>query len=342
MRSVFAAVSIAALLCLTPTNSARANSDREIAQLIAQLADDKKASAALEKIVAMGEPAVQQLKGLALEKQDTVARGWAISGLAAIGGEDARAVLEQITQDGSESQLILTWAWAARIDSAKDMAELTQYANMINQYPALKRPLGKRVVALIQSDDKLTLDQLIRIGQSNWQLQQALVPAIISMGPDKLIVAMQTSKDNNTRRMAAAYLGNVAQQRGVPEVADKVVEALRFDPNSKRIPWKGGALFLPSLQYDQERARALTGQLIRWYLHLELTGQKQEQRQVFNNLRGVGLRSMVGMSSGGWGSNRVEDWLTMWAGVVGKDEVKKLMQEQPASLARYPNVLKSL
>lgn len=334
-----------ALLALTlfSAPSARAASDKEIAQLIAQFSDDKKASAALEQVTAIGEPAVDQLTGLALEKQETTNRGWAIAALGFIGGDKALAALKKISEDGGESGLVRTWAYAARIAQTKTLDELGPLANMANSYPALKRPVGQRVLAIVNAQPDASAEDLIKLGQSHYQLQQSLVPAIIGLGPDPLIKVMQQSKDDNTRRMAAAYLGNVAQQQGTEAVASKVIDALRFSPGASRVPWDGGALFIPSLQYDKDSARALVAQLIRWHVWADTRGKKQEQNQLHNNLRGVGLANMAGYRSPGWQNTDTPTWLKTWGQVVGKSGIEEILREQGLMRnGRYRAVLDGL
>ena len=86
LHTLRSGVAAALFLFTFVAQPAAAASDREIAELISQFSDDKSAASALEKVTKIGAPAVDQLVGLALEKQDTAKRGWAIAALGFIGG----------------------------------------------------------------------------------------------------------------------------------------------------------------------------------------------------------------------------------------------------------------
>jgi HEAT repeat protein len=311
------------------SQAASATTDREIAELISQFSDDKKASAALEQVTKIGEPAVDQLVGLALEKQDTAKRGWAIAALGFIGGGKANETLTKLSEDNGENQLVRTWAYAGRVAQVKTLNELIPFGNLMWQFPALKRPVSQKAIALAtEGGGKLSAEDLIKLSTNQAQLQQALVPVIISLGPDKLITAMQTSSDQNVRRMAAAYLGNVAQSVGQKEVATKVINALRFSPSARDVPWKNGPLFIPALTYDKETAQQLVGQLVRWYVWCDARGKRAEHNQLHNNLRGVGLARMAGYQSPGWNPVGTDVWLKTWGAVVGKRGIEDILNEQ--------------
>ena len=68
---------------------------------------------------------------------------------------------------------------------------------------------------------------------------------------------MTQSQDNDIRRIAAGYLGALANQGEATAVVEQVVEQLQFDVSADEVPWQGGALFVPSIQWSQDDARSL-------------------------------------------------------------------------------------
>lgn len=104
--------------------------------------------AAIQRLIEAGPRAVPTLVDAALTHRDVTTRGWAIHGLAAIESGDARATLEELAADADEDRLIRTWAWAALINQANDLDELSALATEAGGFQALERPISLRAVAL--------------------------------------------------------------------------------------------------------------------------------------------------------------------------------------------------
>jgi hypothetical protein len=195
------------------------------------------------------------------------------------------------------------------------------------------------------SDDSSQGDpeKVLGVTQQVPLLQEALASTIMAFGPDKLTNVMLHAKDTNIRRLAAAYLGTLAQQGGGADVAKAVTKQLKFDINSKSVPWNGGALFVPGIQWSKEDARALVGELIRWNLWSDIRNNAQQQRQIHNNIRSLGLARAAGYTSPGWNDVDCVAWLKAWGAAVGRDEIAKILKEQDVdNNQEYAVVLKTL
>ena len=70
------------------------------------------------------------------------------------------------------------------------------------------------------------------------------------------------------------------------------------------------------------------GNLIRWNLWCDIKGKSDEQRQIHNNIRSLGLASAAGYQSPQRGSMDAGAWLVVWGEAVGKGEIESILQEQ--------------
>ena len=111
-------------------------------------------------------------------------------------------------------------------------------------------------------------------------------------------------------------------------VANSIVEALRFDPTAKQPPWHDGPLFLPSISWQPEEAKALVGNLMRWHLWADRHKDDDARRKINTNLQSVSLANAAGYQIAS--SPATEAWLRSWKQVVGAEELKKLLAEQDA------------
>ena len=307
------------------------NDAAEIEGLIDQLADRATAQAALDKLVAKGEKAADFLLGEAEEGQDAVKRGWSIVALGEIGGKAAEDRLTLLYQNEKQSMLIRTWAAAAVVKMKRTLDELTGMANEIQRFPALGRPIGMRIVGMISGDmEGSSVEKLLQASMRIPQLQSALARPIMAMGPKPLVEVMQKGTDNNVRRQAAGYLAALGNQGGddQKDTAAAVIAAYDFDADAKQAPWSGGALWLPGMQWQKEQALGLIRNLLQWHLWLDRNNQQAEQRQIDNNLRSIGLIRVAGMN---WPQQQgTVGWLTSYAAVAGKDDVRKMLEAQGA------------
>jgi hypothetical protein len=317
-------------------------------QLIDDLKDPKKASAAAKELISRGKKAIPDLIGEAIEGSDLSQRGWSIVCMAEIGGKEAANRLLEMQNDTKQPPLVRTWAAAGRVKMANTTPELLNLANLIGQYPALQRPIGMKLLAnLTAKGQKLTAEDLLATTMKVPQLQQALAPAILNLGADPLVKAMRTSKDQNVRRQAAGYLAALAQ-RGEKSVARSIVNAYKFDPEAKKLPWDGGPLFIPALNWNsnKDKAKELVSGIIAWYVWTEenvaAAQRRQTQQPIINNLNSIQLGSAAGYQVT-FRNRNVDGWLQTWGQAAGKKEIEKILKAQKvADKPRYAKILDSL
>jgi hypothetical protein len=333
-------IALVALLLTAPA-PAPAATGPTARQLVQDLAVIEKSQAAVEALVAKGEPAVPELIGAAVEGTDLTTRGWAIVALGRIGGADADKTLLKLSNDGKQPPLVRTWATAGRISRA-DLDGVVALAPMVAQMPSLARPLSKRLEVLLASGD-VKADKLLILAANNYTLQQQLVEPILALGAPALLDAMAHSKDQNARATAAGYVGTIAQRQGKAAnetIGLEVIKLYKFDPAAKTVPWEGGPLYVPNIGWDKQMAKALVEGFISWYLWCELHEQKPEQSKISHNLNSLGLATPLGYQPE-WQDQGVARWLQIWKQVAGVDAVRKLLTQQGAEKdSRFQAVLK--
>ena len=312
-----------------------------IRQLRNDLSDPDKAAAAVEKLVALGRKAVPVLSGEAIEGNDLARRGWAIVALSEIGGQDIDELFLKIHNDKQQKMLVRTWAAAGRVYMSSSVDALIEKASLIAAFPAVGRPIGMRIVdKLADNPDGATPEQLIGVSIKVPKLDQALAPAIMALGVDKLTTLMTTARDQGVRIKATAFVGALAGQDKTAAAA--IAKAYTFDPEAKEVLWKGGPLYVPGIRWTKKDARTVVGNLIRWHLWCDRNGKAAEQRQINNNLISIGLSRVAGVQSAG-GNGSTVAWLSSWGKALGRDELQKLLKEQGADkIQKYAAVLKSL
>ncbi|MFT5301465.1 MAG: hypothetical protein ACI87E_000636 [Mariniblastus sp.] len=320
-------------------------------ELIVQLENSATAKDAIKSIRAFAmesdsnrEKMIVDLLEVVKQDDSLPKRGWAIAALAAIGGQDVDEYLLNVHADETQKQIVRTWAAAARVSMTRTVNGLIEKANLIQKFPALGRPIGIRIVEKLTSDSsKADPEKVVSVTQKVPQLQTALAPTILAFGPEQLTTVMLTAKDQNVRRIAAGYLGSMAQQGNADKVAKSVIEQLQFDSMSNEIPWKNGPLFVPGIQWNKTDATDLVGQLIRWNLWCDINEKAQEQKQIHNNIRSLGLARAAGYQSPGWNEVGCVAWLKAWGAVVGKQGIQTILEEQGVEKDnRYSGVLKGL
>ena len=304
-------------------------------EMIEQLKDSTTASTAIKAIVdharsndANRNSIIKRLVKAAKKDAHIPRRGWAIAALAEVGGQDVDEYLLDIHADQQQEQVVRTWAAAARVSMTRTVNGLIEKANLIQQFPALGRPIGMRLVEQMATDgDSADPAKVISVTVQVPQLQRGLAPAILAFGPQRLTDVMLSGGDNNVRRAAAGYLGAIANQGNGPEVADSVSAALAFDVQEDEVPWTGGALFIPGIQWGKEESRELVGHLIRWMVSSDKRGREDEVRQIHNNIRSLGLAQAAGYQSPGWNDTSVRNWLVAWGKAVGREEIAEIMKQ---------------
>lgn len=303
---------------------------------IAQLENSKTAKQAIDQITAFAksseenrEAIIQDLLKVVKTDESLTKRGWAIAALAEIRGQDIDEYLLNVHADENQEQIVRTWAAAARVSMTRTVNGLIEKANLIPKFPALGRPIGMRIVEKMSKDaSQGDPEKVLGVTQKVPQLQEALASTIMAYGPEKLTKVMITAKETNIRRLAAAYLGTLSQQGRTNDVAKEVAKQLAFDLQASEVPWAGGALFVPGIQWPKEEAREMVGQLIRWNLWCDIRRKSQEQRQIHNNIRSLGLAKAAGYTSPGWNDVDCVAWLKAWGEAVGREELQAILKEQ--------------
>ena len=332
--AILAAVVIGALAGSAMADETTATTSGD--DMIAQLENSKTAHQAIESIVSFSkeseanrEKMIKDLLSVSKTDESLTKRGWAIAALGEIGGQDVDEYLLNLHADENQKRVVRTWAAAARVANTRTVNGLIEKANLIQTFPALGRPIGIRIVEKMTSEsESADPEKVMGVTQKVPQLQKALAPMIIAFGPEKLANVMLSAKDQNVRRIAAGYLGSVAQQGGAADVAKVAIAQLKFDSSAKSVPWNDGPLFVPGIQWSKENATGLVGHLIRWNLWCDINGKKQEQQQIHNNIRSLGLARAAGYQSPGWNNSDCSSWLQAWGEVVGKAGIEKILTEQ--------------
>ena len=312
-------------------------SDRE---LISHLADKEKAEAAIKALVERGKKVIPLLNGIALEGNDVAQRGWAIVAMSEIGGSDVDEMLLKIHANAKQPMLVRTWAAAGRVAMSKSAEALIEKAALVQQFPALGRPIGMRLIEQLSDENsKASAEEILGVTLKVPNLRQALAPAILALVAEKLAGVLVNASDQNVRRQAAAYLGTLAA-KGDKSVAREVIKVYTFDPKTKEVAWLGGPLFLPGLRWDKENARALVGNLVAWHLWCDRNGKSSEQNQIYNNLRSISLARVAGYQVP---QNNTVAWLQSWGKAVGKAEIERILKEQGVEKdPKYAGVLDGL
>ena len=320
-------------------------------EMIAQLETSKTAQSAIKSIVANTkesdanrEAMIKKLLAVISIDENIPKRGWAIAALAEIGGQDVDEYLLNVHANNAQNAVVRTWAAAARVSMTKTTNGLIEKANLIPQFPSLGRPIGMRIVEEMKADSgDVSANQVLEVAFKVPQIAAALAPVITRFTPGELVEVMVDGDVAQVRRMAAGYLGAIANQGKQEEVATSVVESLAFDAMAKEVPWNGGALFLPGISWDKPNANKLVGELVRWMLWCDVNNKQEEKRQIHNNLRSLALAKAAGYKSPGWQEINTNAWLAAWGGVVGRKGIAEILEEQDLDASgKYGVVLKGL
>lgn len=324
------------------------NQAQSLEEMIEALKESKTAKQAISDVAIFckesdnnRDKAIRQLLKVARKGDDLPQRGWAIAALAEIGGTDVDEYLLDMHATESNEKVIRTWAAAARVSMTRSVNGLIEKAQLIQQFPALGRPIGMRIVQQLSKEgDEVDPEQMIQATLRVPQLQQGLAPAIIAFGSEKLTDVLYDSKDDNVRRTAAGYLGTLANAGQGQEVADQVIASIKFDAQANHVPWKGGALFIPNIQWDKENSQSLVGNLIRWHVWCDMNNKSSEQQQIHNNIRSVALVQAAGYTNPGWQNVDSVRWLECWKAAVGKEGIRDLLEEVGAlDSPKYSSIL---
>ena len=345
------ALAIVLIVCLGTCIASAQGATRQDDDLIAKLESSATAAdaiAALDEAARESDEKRDQLvaKLLQVVRQDPniAKRGWAIAALAEIGGQDVDEYLLNVHADENQKQVVRTWAAAARVSMTRTVNGLIEKANLIQKFPALGRPIGMRIVEKMNSGkEEVDAEKVLGVSIKVPQLNTALAPMVMGFGATKLTDVMAHAEDQNIRRTAAGYLGALAQQGDQQDVASAVLRVYKFDPGADDVAWAGGPLFVPGIRWNKEDASELVDNLVRWHLWCDLHGKTEPRKQIHNNIRSLNLAMAAGYESPGWREADTNTWLRTWGSVVGKDGIKKILQEQDAdNNPKYQAVLNEL
>jgi len=305
--------------------------------LVARLGDADLAEETADQLTELGDEAVPVLIAQSRER-DPIKRGWAIVCLGRIGGPEATNQLKRIYSNRNTPQLIRTWAAAAMVKAARSNEELDELPDLAMDFPAVSRPILLEFQRRLREEDGVSSVESVLVVAARYPvLEQAITKQVLATSPQPLVRAMLQSRDQEVRRKAAAFLATLGQSpKKSQEVAAAAARSLKFDSEAKNAPWYGGPLFIPGIQWPQQEARLLVGNLLRWHLWAERNGRTNEVRQIHNNLRSVALSGAAGYSS--LSSRRAKDWLKSWKAVVGRKEIQRILVEQNAQDA-YGDVI---
>lgn len=351
-RSTLIAVMVACLVCTSSVSAAEfpgSNQADSVKQILVALKDAKTAKQAIADAAEFcktgdseRDEMINALLKIVRTGEELPQRGWAIAALAEIGGTDIDEYLLDIHADEAKEMIVRTWAAAARVSMTRSVNGLIEKAQLISKFPALGRPIGMRLVEQMSKEgEEVDPEQMIQATLRVPQLQQSLAAAIMAFGPEKLTNVLYNCGENNVRQTAAGYLGSLANAGEGQKVADQIIGAVKFDPQANDVPWKGGALFIPNIQWDKENSTALVGNLVRWHVWCDMNDRAEEQQQIHNNLRSMSLVQAAGYNSPGWQSIGTVEWLDCWKAAVGKDGIKKVLEDVGAEDSKkYSKFLK--
>jgi len=289
------------------------------------LNDPKRATQTVDALLSRGQEGTEILARVATTESDLSMRGWAITGLARSRSKLAADTLEQLGKEDGVPPIVRSWAFAARVNRAEDLDTLIALSAQGGAYGVSELVLQRAANFLQGADARTALELSARFPALGGAVSEQLLEVPVR----ELGQIMLTDDSDPTRRAAASWLGAQAQQRDrSAEVARMTIRQLQHDPKTTRVPWTGGALYIPGIQWERQQARALVRELIRWSLYCERKGLDVERNQVSNNLRSVSLLQVAGFSNA-WPND--PQLLEEWARIAGRDDLREILAEQGMS-----------
>jgi len=311
---------------------ATSDSDRPYDVDVEKLSNPKTSQAAIQALIKEGRSSIPVLVRTARTHDTIAVRGWAIHGLSRIDSGEARAALEELATDADEDRLVRTWAWAALVQEAQDLDELSALATQASGFTALERPISKRARAL--ASDGQSVESLLGLMTRFPKLSASLGPLLLQSDSRELVDVMLQGKTVQIRQQAASYLATKGRGADKASAMSALVDALRLDRGDDTVPWVGGALYIPSMQWNRARARDVVGELIAWYVYCDVHGLHSERQKITNNLRSVGLLGQAGL-----GRNLSHDsvrMLQIYGSQAGMDKVASILNRVGVShLPKY-------
>lgn len=285
--------------------------------LLAALDDPKLAEDALEKLIANKD--VRLLESEARLGRSPLSRGWSIVGLTEIG--DARCIetLAEIQADDQQDALVRCWAVGGLVQATDDVDELIKLADHATTYPAITKPLAKR---LLTNSEGQSARDLIMLSIKLPVLAGPLTDVILETPISELVDVMMSDTDMNVARMATAYLATIGQQQP-DEVAEATIKALECPDGATEVCWKSGALWVPNIKWTKETGSALVTNLMDWGLWCFANNKFDLLGNVVNNLNSINLNRVVGYNI--VYSDEMPAWLTSTGSAIGKAKMLELL-----------------
>ena len=296
-----------------------------LAVLLRRLDDAATARDAVKELAAAEEAALPRLVRIAVGDRDLTRRGWAIAALVRIGGEPARRCFSEIQSNRRQPKMVRLWAAAALIKTADTAGRLEQSAELLDEYPALDRPVAKSIERIFAAEGEvLDVAVLLGLAERNEKFQQSLAGFILDAGAAPLVDAALTAERSSVRNKAAGFLAALDRQ-GDREVGGAVAAALQFDPGREEVPWNGGPLFVPGLRWEKEDAQRLTAALIGWHAWCESKKLADEQKKINIVLGSVSLAGAAGYNALGQSGVSSRQWLAELQRALGRQRAEQLL-----------------
>jgi hypothetical protein len=324
-----------------PLRLRRLSRKKRITRLLRQFRNAKLAGIAATKLAKMGTPAIPYVWAEVVEQQPMVPRGWALVTLADMGETSVGKRLVKVYDNSKNPPLVRTWAAAARIRLVSSLSELRSLSSLTYRFPPAMRPFRLTFSRFINGKGVKVKD-LLAMASQNYSLRRLVAPTVLSRGSKPLLRLLVRAKDNRVRRLAAAYLATMARKKP-RAMARSVIRLYRFVPNAKRVPWDGGALFVPWVQWKKGEAQKLVGHLLAWMVWSNERAKSAYQKQIHNNIRSLSLARIAGYRSPGWRQASVTQWIEIWGKAMGCEAVTAILRKQNLmSSGEYAPVLSRL
>ena len=264
-----------------------------------------------------------QSGGPTTTQHDLVARGHQIVAMSLMDGPSVRPELRR-QRDEEQSELVIAWLNAALARSAEGIWQLIELEPWMAG-GLLDRPIRMRAEVLLSNSDRTPTHVALAALDRSWHCQRLLAPLMTAREPRDLVRGMLQAETDSARRLAAGYLAGRAAQD--PEgVRLEVLGALAFHPSAEDVPWRGGALFLPSLPWSTLEARILVREFVSWMDWCEKRGRVGDVSKLQNNLRSVGLCRTAGFGlPSGQDSAQASLWLEAYGNSFGELELERLL-----------------
>jgi uncharacterized protein DUF2330 len=366
-----ALLATALLICVLPLAITAEGTTATAKDLIQDLDDPEQSVKARQHLKAKGEAAYPYLIAhLRNPDAPLVGRGYCLVLLNEANQPVLDDTLERLALD-DPSQLLQLWAKAALVDRADSPAEILELfqsgsatldshkgqALIATPLPELQRPIALK---LQDQKSEVSVEQLLRfldldakLGTSAPQpyvrggsaqhvpqsspisptIKLVITPELLAADSEQLNRLMFKSAYQEVRQNAAGLLAYRAQEN--PErILSLVIEELALGSGMSKVPWEGGALFIPQFaQLNKTQATELIGALVRWSVWAELHKAPDHQvKPVENNLRSYSLWSVAGGDDAGWrNANGAAAWLEAYRMIAGKPAARTILEEQLVS-----------